>query len=159
MNRSKRIVWEPPAAAISPPASGPASNLPPLDVFLGHHLVPHHWWHNVPIDPEVLSRGCLSLPPSGHLAFDLPSYMSHRVCPRNHVGFQPVPNSAGSKTTPVSVKLWESPGRAGGLLLLLRPILPGNRETDFLEEYRPNVHSTKLETKHFCKRRLPARKC
>jgi hypothetical protein len=29
-----------------------------------------------------------------------------------------------------------------------RPILPGNRETDFLEEYRPNVHFAKVQLKH-----------
>ena len=38
---------------------------------------------------------------------------------RNHAGLHPVPYLAGSKTTSVSVKLWESPGLAGGLPLLL----------------------------------------
>jgi hypothetical protein len=27
----------------------------------------------------------------------------------------------------------------------LRPILQGNRETDFLEEYRPNAHFAKVQ--------------
>ena len=74
------------------------------------------------IDPEARSRGYSLFPPSGHLAFDVPAYIRWRAHMRNHAGLHPVPYLAGSKTTSVSVKLWESPGLAGGLpLLLIRP--------------------------------------
>ncbi len=123
MNRSKRIVvsrlWR---RSVSPrPGSSQQSFLLlPLDCFLGRHLAAHPWRHEAPTDPEALSWDCSPFPPSAHPPCDVPSYMSQQVRAPNHASLHPVPNSAGSKTTPVSVKLWESPGRAGGLPLLLK---------------------------------------
>ena len=114
------------AAVGQPRASGPASQ--PFSCFRSVSFSPaisrRTTGATTPIDPEARSRGYSLFPPSGHLAFDVPAYIRWRAHMRNHAGLHPVPYLAGSKTTSVSVKLWESPGLAGGLPLLLKRAAP-----------------------------------
>ena len=127
-------------------SSPPAFLLLPFGVFLARPLAVHHWCHDTPRDPEALSRDYSAFPPSGHLAFDVPAYISWRMRMRNHAGLHPVPYLASSKTTPVSVKLWESPGLAGGLPLLLMgaPLPPRSHPSSFtsISELTARNHST-----------------